>query len=203
MKNITRFVAFVSLFVVSSLSVFAHVTVKPSEVVVGKYTTFTVSVPVEKDMPTTGVRLIIPAGVEKVTPNMKIGWRIEMIKSKENKDVVQEIRWTGNAIPAGQRDEFVFSAKTPATATTLQWTAYQTYRDGSVVDWDVDPTAASEVHTDEKSDFSKSGPFSVTTVVDDLTSTGKVNSGNVALTLSVIAVILSVVTMGVALGRRS
>ena len=59
----------------------AHVVVKPSEALTGAYQTFTTSVPNEKDIPTIGIRLVIPESVESVTPTVKPGWEITTVKT--------------------------------------------------------------------------------------------------------------------------
>ena len=108
------------------------------------------------------------------------------------KPVVTEIIWSGGYIPAGQRDDFVFSAKVPTVATTLRWKAYQTYADGSIVSWDQD------AHTTASStEFSKLGPFSTTEVIDDIlisTETGR-GSYSISTALSIIALALSVIAL--------
>ncbi|HUS26106.1 MAG TPA: YcnI family protein [Nevskiaceae bacterium] len=138
----------------------AHVTVKPGEATTASYQTFTVSVPVEKDMPTVGLKLDIPKGVQSVTPTVKPGWTIASDKQGSGHDATTlSITWSNGSIPAGYRDEFTFNAKTPDTATELQWKAHQTYEDGSVVEWTL--PANKESKDDEASN---SGPFSVTKV---------------------------------------
>jgi uncharacterized protein YcnI len=142
----------------------AHVVVKPSEVGVAAWQTFTVGVPNEKDNPTVGVRLLIPEGLQWVTPNVKPGWKVEVKKEEKNgQQLVKEIIWTGGAIPVGQRDDFFFSAKAPEKVGEIVWKAYQTYQDGSVVSWDKESKGHHDVF-----DFAKEGPYSKTTVVDDL-----------------------------------
>lgn len=137
----------------------AHVTVKPAEAPVAKYTNFSVGVPVEKDVPTIGIRLVIPVGLTAVSPNVKPGWTIATQKTGNGMhDQVTEISWTGGTIPAGQRDEFLFTAKTPADATTVTWKAYQTYADGTIVSWD----------RDAESDEENIGPASKTNIINDL-----------------------------------
>ncbi|MEP7166381.1 MAG: YcnI family protein [Candidatus Woesebacteria bacterium] len=144
----------------------AHVVVKPDTVGVGAFQTFTMSVPVEQDQPTIALRLLIPEGLEFVTPNVKPGWTITIKKTGEGESAkVTEITWTAGSIPTGQRDEFVFSAKAPSKTTDLQWKAYQTSKDGSVVSWDVTPSTE-KMDTDD--DSAKTGPYSVTKVIDDL-----------------------------------
>ncbi len=194
-----------AIFLFGSLHAHAHVTVKPGEAGIATYQTFTVSVPVEKDLPTTGVRLTIPAGVTAVMPNAKAGWKIDLthlaaeVGGADQKDAerprkqVTEIAWTGGVIPAGQRDEFVFSAKVPSAESTLQWKAYQQYQDGSVVAWERDPKQPAAKNAAGKSDFSKSGPFSQTRVVDDLKESSY--PAQLPLWLSIAAVLLSLASL--------
>ncbi len=140
----------------------AHVVVKPAEVGVGKFQTFTTGVPNEKDMPTIAVRLVIPDSLGHVSPNVKPGWTIDVTKTGEGeKAKVTEINWTGGSIASGFRDEFLFSAQAPAKESTLQWKAYQTYEDGTVVAWD---QASDPKNKDIK-------PYSETKVINDLSKT--------------------------------
>lgn len=135
----------------------AHVTVKPGEAPTAAYQVFTVSVPNEKDIPTVSVKLLLPETLTNVTPTKKAGWEVTVEGSQA---ATISLAWSGNEITDGLRDEFTFSAKTPDSPTELQWKAYQTYADGTVVAWD---QAVSEDGHD-----SASGPFSVTNVVTEL-----------------------------------
>jgi uncharacterized protein YcnI len=171
------------------VTTYAHVVVKPAEVAPGAFQTFTTGVPNEKDVPVTGLRVVIPEGVMHVSPNVKPGWQIKITKSGDGEDAkVTEIEWTGGSIPAGQRDDFVFSAQAPATASTINWKAYQTYQDGTVVAWDKDPAAAKD--SDESST-----PYSQTKVAeptkDDAgdSSTKQDQRANVAIALSAVALV--------------
>jgi uncharacterized protein YcnI len=200
----------------------AHVTVKPEEVGISKYQTFTVSVPNEKETPTTGVRLIIPQGLEHVSPNSKPGWNIEIKKigvsmkgeilntgeKAPDPETVTELIWTGGSIPEGQRDEFLFSAKVPAGEGEIIWKAYQTYADGEIVAWDQDPNASKP--TDEGTDEHGSNPFSVTQVVNDLKKIDDEaeikledkEETQLPVLMSALAVILSGFAIGIALRRK-
>jgi len=140
----------------------AHVVVRPGDAKTGAYQTFTVSVPVEKESPTVKVKLEIPMGVALVTPTVKPGWTIQTEKHDEDgTDMISSITWTGGEIGIGMRDEFTFSAKTPDEPTDLQWKAYQTYKDGTLVSWDQQSTSS------EEKDDATTGPFSVTKVAVD------------------------------------
>lgn len=168
MKVVTSIVLLALAFSFSVSVVSAHVVVKPNSVGVGSFQTFTMGVPVEKDEATTSLRLVMPEGLEYVTPNVKPGWSIDIKKDGQGVDAkVTEIIWSQGSIPPGQRDEFLFSAKAPATAGELHWKAYQTYKDGTVVSWDVNPKE--KVTSDD--DHAATGPYSVTTVGDDLKPT--------------------------------
>jgi uncharacterized protein YcnI len=174
----------------------AHVVVKPSQVGIGAFQTFSTGVPVEKPVPTIGLRLLIPAGLEYVTPNVKPGWKISIKKASTT---VTEIEWTGGTIPAGQRDEFVFSARVPKMATSLAWKAYQTYADGTVVSWDQDP--ASSTAEELK-------PYSITKVVDDLTPASSMKAGehsksSFAVVLSIVSLALSLVALSMVRRRKN
>jgi uncharacterized protein YcnI len=166
---------------------FAHVTVTPSEALTGSYETFTTSVPNEKHIPVTEVRLIIPETIESVTPTVKPGWQIQ---TKKSNDKVTEITWTGGTIDAERRDEFTFSAHLPSVAGDITWKAYQTYQDGSVVSWDQPQT--DHGHDSESEDR---GPSSKTAVKDEADT--PVSSRDTSVTIapyivSIIALVLSV-----------
>ncbi len=223
-----KFLSFVSLFLFSLIAAspsLAHVTVKPNQVGVGAYQTFNVSVPNERDNPTTGIRLVIPANLTSVSPNVKPGWNIEIKKAGESMkgeilntgekapdpESVTEIIWTGGSVPAGMRDDFFFSAKAPADEGELNWQAYQTYSDGEVVTWDLSKDAQPK-NAEGKEDFSVSGPYSTTKVVNDLASSPKPETEelmtqgsketNLPLILSAIAVVISGVALGITFRKR-
>jgi uncharacterized protein YcnI len=163
----------------SAGSVLAHVVVRPAEVGVAAFQTFTVGVPNEKDQATVGLRLVIPEGLNHVSPNVKPGWTIQTKKEASGEtdgehsgeEMVTEISWTGGSIPAGMRDDFLFSAQAPAEETSLVWKAYQTYQDGTVVEWDLGKGDEQPKDEEGNPDFSKKGPASLTKVVNDLEET--------------------------------
>lgn len=114
------------LLIVSGVA-WAHVEVSPGEVEPGATRTFTVSVPTEKDIPTTRVSLQIPQGVEVGSVDAPSGWQ----GAVEGGSIV----WSGGEIGAGESQEFAFEATLPDRAGTYAWPASQTYQDGSVVEW--------------------------------------------------------------------
>lgn len=137
----------------------AHVSVKPESVTAGEVVTFNVSVPNEKEVAITNIKLDIPKGLEDVTPTVKSGWTIKIDKTS--------ITWSDGSIAAGFRDDFTFSAQAPARSTELNWKAYETYSDGSIARWDQSPDK-------EEVEGSDSGPYSVTKISND----SKANTDN-------------------------
>lgn len=206
------------MFALTVAPAFAHVIVHPNQVGVAAFQEFTMSVPTEKDNPTVAVKLLIPDGLNMVTPNVKAGWTITVKKQGDGEDAkVTEIDWTGGSIPADQRDDFIFQAQVPAKETTLNWKAYQTYSDGTVVAWDHDPKLSKGPDDD-----SAPPPYSTTKVVNDLIGSGSNNnvtmnqSGNntnppmtysskraaLPFGMSVIALALSIVSLSISLRKK-
>lgn len=147
----------------------AHVTVTPAEALTASRQTFSVNVPNEKDVPTTQIKLVVPSGLTSVMPFQKTGWEITTETTGSGEEVsVTSITWKGGQVNKGMREAFAFGAKAPAKATELQWKAYQTYADGSVVAWD--KAEVKEGH----SDGPNSGPFSVTKVAAETEADARV-----------------------------
>lgn len=228
MKKIS-IVSAVAFFLAVAGPASAHVVVRPAELGVGERTNFVVSVPTEKEVATTAIRLVIPDGIKSVRPNVKPGWTIRVetkgdgmkgrvlntgeTLSEEEAAEPAQIIWSGGSIPAGQRDEFVFSSQAPAEEVTLAWKAYQTYADGEVVAWDADAKQVEEYVKNNpnpgEDDHNAPKPYSETKVVNDLTvakNTDQGNSGNVTGTnnamLSIIAIVLSAAALGMQLWKR-
>lgn len=203
MKKFFGIILVIILFAATSTKIQAHVVVRPSEVGVGTFQTFTVGVPVEKDIATTELRLVLPEGLNYVTPNVKSGWRIEKKLTGEGEEAkVTEIVWSGGEIPPGQRDEFLFSAQVPTEETTINWKAYQTYADGTVVAWEKED----EGHN--KSEDENTGPASKTQVVNDLESSDSHHeatnkaSNDLSLWIAVVALFTGVASIYLHLRKR-
>lgn len=113
----------------------AHVSVFPKESKTDAYEKYSVRVPVEKDQATTKVRLEFPEGVKVSTVEPEPGWTYEFAKDSEGR--FTGITWTaqGDGIKPHEFAEFAFVGKNPSAATSLAWKAYQTYADGTVVEW--------------------------------------------------------------------
>lgn len=196
--------ATLTLATVMATGASAHVVVKPGDVATGSFQTFTMGVPNEKGGSVVKVKLLIPEGMQFVTPTVKQGWTIETEKTGEGEEaVVKSITWSGGAIGGGLRDDFTFSGKTPDEPTKLEWKAYETYDNGVTVAWDQTAEEAKD------SDFSKSGPFSVTNVTanggEAAAGTAPVSSSSdtVAKTLGGAALVVSVLAFALALRKKA
>lgn len=130
----------------------AHATVRTetglTESVAGKSDIYRLNVPTEKDIPTTMIRLVVPAGVAisrfQVTPGFT------RTVTRNAAGLVTEVTWRGRVAPM-EYARFFFQATNPAAAGELVWKIYQTYSDGTVVAWDdTDPARGPASHTTVK-----------------------------------------------------
>lgn len=132
-----------SLLVASllSMSLFAaaanaHVVVFPRETTQGAYEKFTVRVPSEIDgTRTTAVEVNIPDDVNVSRVEPKPGWEYELVR--DDTDKVVSILWTavGEGLAVTEFAEFNMQGRVGDQAESLVWKAYQTYEDGTVVEW--------------------------------------------------------------------
>lgn len=114
----------------------AHVTVQPQETSQGKYEVFTVRVPSEsKDVQTTKVEVKFPEEVNVTRFEAKPGWTYEVQKDDTGK--ITSATWTteGKGLTEAEFVQFNIQGKVGDEATEIVWKAYQTYSDGSVVEW--------------------------------------------------------------------
>jgi len=111
----------------------AHVTVWPRTSTTSAYEKYTVRVPTEKDVPTVKIELKFPAGLTVTNFEPVPGWTYQVEKDAAGNTT--GVVWSGGKIAVGAFQEFAFLASNPAKPTSLAFKAYQTYADGSVVDW--------------------------------------------------------------------
>jgi len=123
-----------SLFVFASIAS-AHVTVTPNTSTTGAWETYTLKVPVEKNVATTKVTVKVPTGVEIESYQPVQGWNYSTVKDSSGKVKTFTYKSTGQGILPGQFQQFIFVAKNPDKAEKAAWDAYQYYRDGSIVEW--------------------------------------------------------------------
>jgi uncharacterized protein YcnI len=114
----------------------AHVTVYPLETTQGSYEKFAVRVPNEKDIPTVKVEVRFPTDAVSISRfEPKPGWKYEI--AKDEKGNLTGVTWTatGDGLLPTEFAEFYMQGKVADQATQITWKAYQTYKDGSVVEW--------------------------------------------------------------------
>jgi uncharacterized protein YcnI len=114
----------------------AHVVVYPKESTQGSYEKFTVRVPSEKEIPTVKVEVKFPTDAVAVSRfEPKPGWSYAIAKDASGK--VTGVTWTatGEGLSATEFGDFSMQGKVAEQAAQIVWKAYQTYKDGSVVEW--------------------------------------------------------------------
>jgi uncharacterized protein YcnI len=115
-----------------SAPVWAHVVVSPEEVTAGDYETLTVSVPTEKEIPTTEIRVEVPEGFLLSGVQPVPGWEHAF---EEDGGIVTAVTFSGGEIRPREFQQFLMQAQAPEEPGEYPWKAIQTYKDGSVVEW--------------------------------------------------------------------
>jgi len=168
----------------------AHAHVSPSVVPARDSQVFTLAVPTEKeDASTTDVELTPPEGfsIDSFVPSP--GWKRDVQKTGEGEDaVVTKISWTGGHVPTDEDAAFSFLGRTDSSKT-YTFGVRQTYSDGSVVDWNGPESSDTPAPTIEaKSSFGGGGSSTLAIV---------------ALIVGAVGVLLAIVALVTASGRRS
>ena len=118
--------------VAMSAPAWAHVVVSPEVVTAGDYETLTVSVPTEKEVPTTKIRVEVPEGFLLSGVQPVPGWEHSF---EEKGGVVTAVTFSGGEIRPREFQQFLLQAQAPEEPGEYPWKAFQTYEDGSVVEW--------------------------------------------------------------------
>ena len=115
-----------------SAPAWAHVVVSPEKVTAGDYETLTVSVPTEKEIPTTEIRVEVPEGFLLSGVQPVPGWEHAF---EEDGGIVTAVTFSGGEIRPREFQQFLVQAQAPEEPGQYPWKAFQTYKDGSVVEW--------------------------------------------------------------------
>ena len=121
-----------------SAPAWAHVVVSPEQVTAGDYETLTVSVPTEKEIPTTEIRVVVPEGFLLSGVQPVPGWQHTF---EEDGGVVRAVTFSGGEIRPREFQQFLLQAQAPEQPGEYPWKAFQTYEDGSVVEWTGPPNS--------------------------------------------------------------
>jgi uncharacterized protein YcnI len=177
-----------SLVVTATASAHAHVS--PSVVPAKESQVFTLAVPTEKeDATTTDIEFTPPEGfsIDSFVPSP--GWKRDVQKTGSGEDaVITKISWTGGHVPTDEDAAFSFLGRTDSSKT-YTFGVRQTYSDGSVVDWNGPESSDTPAPTIEaKSSFGGGGSSTFAIV---------------ALIVGAVGVLLAIVALVTASGRRS
>jgi uncharacterized protein YcnI len=175
----------------------AHVVVSPEEVPAGSYEKLTVSVPTERDVPTTQIRLEAPEGFTVLGVQPVPGWDYEF---EEDAGEIRAIIWSGGEISPREFQEFTIQTRTPEEPGEFVWNAYQTYEGGEVVEWtgseDSEEPASvvrvaegAEGGNDAATQESSSENLSSTGEITPLAAYGGLGVGVLALVLALVALL--------------
>lgn len=129
MQNTIR-AMMVGLVMLAGAVVHAHVTVTPRESTAGATERYTVRVPTEGQVTTTSVELVVPAEVTVIEVVSGTDFTFDLRREGER---IVAITWKQD-IPPGERGEFVFVARNPASGQ-IAWKARQRFADGTSADW--------------------------------------------------------------------
>ncbi|WP_337099491.1 YcnI family copper-binding membrane protein [Paenibacillus sp. YIM B09110] len=113
----------------------AHVTVSPAETTQGSYEVFTVRVPTEKESATTKVEVLFPDSVSISRVQPQAGWSYRFDTNADGNHTAIVWMTEGEGLKDGEFGEFKLQGKVSDDAKELVWKAFQTYADGSVVEW--------------------------------------------------------------------
>jgi len=161
----------------------AHAVVYPKTSRPGAYEKYVLRVPNERDVPTIRVELHFPEGLRVVSFSDVPGWNLQVLTDSA-KAIIGAV-WTG-VLPKERFVEFPFVAVNPKESTSLSWPTIQTYQGGEVVNW-TSPDTASKT------------PVSATTIDD--TSTPSTGGSQSPVYVSIAALLLALMSLGVALRR--
>jgi uncharacterized protein YcnI len=122
----------VGAMVAVSAPAWAHVVVSPEVVTADDYETLIVSVPTEREIPTTKIRVEVPEGFLLSGVQPVPGWEHSF---EEDGGVVRAVTFSGGQIRPQEFQQFLLQAQAPEEPGEYPWKAFQTYADGSVVEW--------------------------------------------------------------------
>src|SRR5699024_862778 len=149
------------------------------------------------------VKLVVPEGINLVSvmPEKNWGYKFE----KDDNDNITTVTWTAidDGIGPNEFTEFYFVASNPGEPGQFSWNAYQTYDDGSVVEWvgdsDADEPASvtNVVEGDAVAQHDGEAPATSKTVAQDESGNDNSSGKTIWLTifLSAAAILLALISL--------
>ncbi|ALS24338.1 YcnI family protein [Paenibacillus naphthalenovorans] len=178
----------------------AHVTVNPNETFQGAHEVFTVRVPNEKEASTVRVEVHFPEQISISRVQPLAGWSYEFTKNAEGDNT--GIVWSaeGDGFRDGEFGEFRIQGRVADDAKEIVWKAYQTYSDGSVVEW------TGDAGSDQPASVTKVAPGGGHNAGDHHAVSHQAQSNWVqssAALISWLALVLAIVSIAVVSRRRA
>ncbi|HZR94663.1 MAG TPA: DUF1775 domain-containing protein [Gaiellaceae bacterium] len=132
LRTLSTVLAAAAIAAAAAPSAFAHAVVRPSESRPADLQLYTLTVPTERDVPTTGVDLKVPNGIDFLLVEDSGPWHARLVRANGR---IDQIRWRGSAAAPGYFATFHFIARNPITPGDLAWKIVQRYKDGKDVFW--------------------------------------------------------------------
>jgi uncharacterized protein YcnI len=123
--------ALAAALVLAPMAAFAHVSITPRESTAGATEKYTIRIPTEGKVATTGAEIEFPAGVIVETIQAPMGWKYE-VKRQDDRIVAMTIQAD---VKPYEFIEVAFVARNPREGTQIVWTLRQRFADGTVTDW--------------------------------------------------------------------
>jgi uncharacterized protein YcnI len=117
-------------FLMFASAAYAHVTLQPRESAPDATVTYTVRVPTEGTVTTTGIEIEIPEGIVVLA----VEGPADTYQLKKTGERITSIAWKTEILPK-QAKTFTFSARNPSSPAELSWNAHQHFADGTTFDW--------------------------------------------------------------------
>lgn len=153
-------------FCLTAGTCWGHAVINEAEAYAGEFAFVTIRITHGCDaQPTREVRVKIPAGVTRVSPRYQVGWTAEKRMRKltepyENEvgqtvtETVDEIVWTGGALPDGYYGEFQLRMLMPKTPGETLWFKTIQHCDEGNIRWiEVPAPGQSPYELDEPAPF--------------------------------------------------
>ena len=126
------------IVVLFPMAVQAHVSITPRQSTTGATEKYTIRIPTEGKVATTGADIEFPAGVIVETIQAPAGWKYE-VKRQDDRIVSMAIQ---AEVKPGEFIEVAFVARNPRSGERIVWTLRQRFADGTVTDWTKGPNGA-------------------------------------------------------------
>jgi uncharacterized protein YcnI len=128
-------VALAMIVIVGSGVAYAHVSITPRASTHGATEKYTIRIPTEGKVATTGADIEFPAGVIVEVVQAPAGWKYEL-KRQDDRIVSMAIQAD---VKPGEFIEVGFVARNPRSGGNITWILRQRFADGTVTDWTKGP----------------------------------------------------------------